>query len=119
MPKLVVTFAELSLPPELKRDHFLRGGAEIRRYVAAVRDGTVRVMVGKEPAGKLLADGSREQITHVSASVGRDSRLITHPFRRPTDDEMDAIKEGLFSLLKFEEDKSNDPCVRHLWEVQA
>ena len=114
MPDLVLTFTEIPIPADMKRDHFLRGGASIVRYVATVRDGTLRVMVGKEPAGP-----GESLITHVSASVGRDCRFVTPPFRRPSDAELMAIKTGLFSLLKFEEINASDPCVRHLWEVPS
>lgn len=114
MPNLVITFTEIPIPADLKRDHFLRGGAEIKRYVATVRDGILRVMVGKEPAGD-----NEEIITHVSASVGPDSRFVTPPFRAPNHDEMAAIREGLFSLLAFSEQNTRDRCVRHLWEVPA
>lgn len=113
MPKLALAFTEIPTPDYIRRDHTLRGGAGLWRYVANVRDGVLRVMVGKEPAGP-----KEEIITHVSASVGTSERLISPPFRRPTNEEMAAIKEGLFSLLKFNEENSGaDPCCRHLWEV--
>ena len=45
-------FTRLSIPYPLRQDHERRGGRDLRRWVARVPDGMVRVLAGREPIGE-------------------------------------------------------------------
>jgi hypothetical protein len=108
-----VNFEEIGVPADLAADHKQRGGAELRRHTAAVADGVLRVMSGKEPIGRL-----GPPLLHVSVSVGVSAMLACPPSRRPTDEEMRAVR-SLFPEADLEEDNDcgSDPMIRHLWQV--
>lgn len=108
--KLALNFVECSVPQSWRDDHRRRGGRGLWRYKAAIHDGELRIVVAQEPW-----DDSGRCKAHVSASIGKPGAI--EPFRRPTDDEMAAVRE-LWSMVKLEED-NNEPdgeMVRHLWE---
>ncbi len=104
-------FNEIEVP-QLLRDHLEpRGTRGLARYSATIWGGELRVQVSRDPAGK-----HGEHLTHVSVSVGRFGEAASS--RRPTDAEMQAVREGLFSLVQFEEEETDHPHVRHLWEIK-
>ena len=115
------SFFACRVPELLRRNYELLGGRSLARFAASVRDGLLRVQFGYEPAGR-----QGGLLLHVSLSVGKTGDL--HPFRRPTDDEVEAVKRGLWSLVQFEESRgavdlaeepSQHPHVRHLWEIET
>ena len=105
-------FYELIVPPEFKADHAARGGRSLRRFAADLADGQLRVVCGYEP----FRVSPTNFLFHVSVSVGKPFKL--KPFRAPTDAEMRLVM-GEWPSVLFEEDNegSDDPCVRHLWQV--
>jgi hypothetical protein len=77
-----LVFTRLSIPHPLRADHEKRSGQAIRRWVARLPDGVVRVLAGREPAGE-----SGRLLWHVSVSIAKSPGVLETAFRRPTDRE--------------------------------
>lgn len=105
-------FYDAIVPPDLKADHAKRGGRSLRRLVADIHDGELRIMVGYENW-----EGDQFAL-HVSVSVGKPFHIGS--FRRPTDEELEAVKQ-FWPRIAFEEDNdgATSPNIRHLWQVAA
>lgn len=107
---MALVFYAANVPAALLALHEALGSRDLARHMATVHDGELRVQSAREPL-----DVSGRLFTHVSVTVGKPGGL--QPHRRPTDEEMRAVREGLFSLVEFEEDNGDDPNIRHLWEI--
>jgi hypothetical protein len=101
------------VPYGLRADHQRRGGTNLRRFVATVPGGIMRVMTAREPAGK--AEG---MIWHISVTIAANGQISSPPLRVPTSDEVEACK-SLMPGVSFETADGSDPLARHLWEVES
>lgn len=104
-------FVRLSVPYHVRQDHERRGGRELRRWVARVPDGVVRVLAGREPVGK-----GGGLLWHVSVSIAATPSVLENACRRPTDQEFQRACELLPSIRQWSEETS-DGLVRHGFEV--
>jgi len=106
---LALNFYETVIPPAERACYAAAGAIRVHGYAATVHDGQLRVLTSYDPT----EPGVREH--HVSVSVGKPGKIGS--FRRPTDDEIEAVK-SLWSREQFEEIETEHPHVRHLWEVE-
>ncbi|HUT91919.1 MAG TPA: hypothetical protein VMY37_20660 [Thermoguttaceae bacterium] len=105
-------FSRLSVPYALRQDHERRGGRELRRWVAKVPDGVVRVLAGREPIGK----GGR-LLWHVSVSIAASPGVLEPAFRSPTDREFQRACELVPAVREWSEEHT-DGLIRHGFEVK-
>lgn len=104
MTSLALNFYETVIPHAERARHAKAGVTRVHGYAADVSDGQLRVLTSYDPTEPFTWEH------HVSASVGKPGAIGS--FRRPTDDEMAAVK-SLWSLEQFEEIPTDHPHVRH------
>jgi len=102
-------FTKLSVPDYLRRKHERRGGGELRRWIADVADGVLRVMAGREPFRR---DGNCGW--HVSVSVAKSGAVCDHALPQPTDDEFRAACKLIPEVASWEEEKTYPSCATPL-----
>lgn len=98
-------------PARLHIYHIQHGGSDLARFGADLADGQLRIMSGREPAGK----GGR-LILHVSVSVG--SGPESPPTRRATDAEVEHAKRLWPAVQLVEELYEANSMIRHFWEAE-
>ncbi len=123
-------FGEIAIPANLIANHVRNGGDSLRRFVADVDDGQLRVMMGREPFGEPTGIPAEKHVGrprkwHISVSVGKVGEVGA--FRKATDAEL----KGAVALLELaaiamwhghveleEDNEGQEPgsLVRHLWE---
>jgi hypothetical protein len=113
MDKGKLKFTRLAVPFQLRSNHHRRGGRMLRRWVARVDGGVVRVMAGFEPAGK-----RGRFIWHVSVSVAKFPGVGEPPIRLPTDREFEAACELVPTVGKWEEERG-EGMIRHAFEARS
>jgi len=107
-----IVFTRLSVPFHLRQEHDRRGGRDLRRWVARVPDGVVRVLAGREPIGK-----AGRLAWHVSVSIAKSPGVLERAFRRPTDREFRAACDLVADVRKWSEEET-DGLIRHAFEVE-
>lgn len=101
-----MNFDSLPIPNRLKRSYQRLGGQHLRRWVAKVPDGVVRVLAGFEPTDA----GTQEW--HASISVGVSAEMSASVVRLPTDEECRAAL-AMMPDRKFVEETGCDSFCRH------
>ena len=105
---MTLQFDELTIPEYLAMDHYRRGGVSLRRFIAHLPDGVLRLMVGMEPVVGLGMQWHLS-VSHAVNDLGGQS-----PDRRPTDAECLAATLHCARLNPWVEDKTTSR-VRHFW----
>lgn len=101
---------ELPIPGRLRLDHSQRGGRDLKRYVAELVDGVLRVMVAREPAGR-----QGRMVWHISITVAAGGDIGASPTRRPTALEIDYCRQ-LLPGVELIVGREGSPLAAHLWE---
>lgn len=120
--ELKLKWRRIPLSEEFVRESEETGTHELVAVVGIVHDGEMRVIMARE---QLLPTKS---YFHASASIGKPGEK--GPFRRPTDEEMAAVRGLIHGVEMIEDDDvdkalTTDPTgnlLRHLWSrypVQA
>lgn len=123
----MMQFLETDIPPRVKYDHVARGGHGLRRRIAWVDDGYMRVMSGFElKRASVGVNAGLFHKLHITASViicTKDDyhRAMTHgenvvrEVRPPKYEEITALLDLYAVPMQIQTDQTNN--VMHLWEI--
>lgn len=108
---LDVTWHPCVVPHALRHALECRGSDKVSQMAADLADGELRVLSSWDPIGY-----KGRRLLHVSASVGTLSQLGS--FRRPRDEEIEAVKAAFTQPLHEDNAGTSHPHIRNLWEVE-
>lgn len=109
MTNTVSSFTEHPVPAHI-RAVYDATTLSVRAYSAKTHAGDLHVIYSQHQVG-------RRTFSFFTASVGSPGQL--KPTRRPTDEEIEAIKFGLFGVRRFQEEQCEEPNTRAFAEVAA